>query len=149
MYIPFKKEELGCKPEDEDIVIKEYHKFIKNLNQNKTNPESEVMDYELFRKATMNNELVIDKYLTLNFPITDSGCSDQRRQLYLMQEELMVALAEIERENIEESEVWSCEGSAPIAQSTFPVPTDADLAVAKEQNKIFLVWLEKHCASSF
>ena len=149
MYIPFQKEELGGKPEDEDIVIKEYHKFIKSLNQNKTIPEASIMEYEAFRKATMNNVLVIDKHLTLKLPITDPRCSDQRRELYLVQEELMIALAQIEREDIEEAEVWSCEGSSPIAQSTFPVPTEADLVAAKKQNKMFLAWLEKHCASSF
>lgn len=104
MYIPFVKEELGGNPEDEDKVITEYRKFIKSLNQNKTREKMEVIGYEELRKATMNNILVIDKQLILYRGINDPRCSQQRRQLYLIQEQLMIDLAKIEREEAKELE---------------------------------------------
>jgi len=103
-YIPFMKEELGSRPEEEDIVLKEYHKFIKSLAQDKTTAGMEVLGIEAIQKATRDNRLVIDKYLTLFYPLDDPRTSPQRRDLYLRQQDLMHELAVIEREEAREAE---------------------------------------------
>jgi hypothetical protein len=150
ILIHVKEEELGTREEEEAKVLTEHHQFVRNISKQSAKIESgSVMSIEKLRKATMNNVLVIDKYLTLFYPLNDPRTSPLRRKFYLEQEQLMIDLSKIETEEEEEAEVYSCEGAAPTTQSTFPVPTESDLAIAKAQNQRFLEWLEKHSASSF
>jgi len=59
---------------------------------------------EDLEKATLNDELIIDKKLTLRHPLNDPRTKPQRRRFYLMQEQLMIDLAQIEREEVKEEE---------------------------------------------
>jgi len=110
VYIPFQEEQLGGNPEDETKVLSEYHKFLKTIAQDKTTAGMEVLDIEAIQKATRDNRLVIDKYLTLFYPLDDPRTSPQRRDLYLRQQDLMHELAVIEREEAREAD--DCSSSA-------------------------------------
>jgi len=111
ILIHVKEEELGTREEEEAKVLTEHHQFVRNISKQSAKIESgSVMSIEKLRKATMNNVLVIDKYLTLFYPLNDPRTSLLRRKLYLEQEQLMIDLAQIEREEAIESD--DCSSSA-------------------------------------
>jgi hypothetical protein len=111
LLIRIQEEELGTREEEEAKVLSEHHKFISSISKQSAKIEdASVMSLEKLRKATMNDVLVIDKYLTLFFPLNDPRTSPQRRDLYLRQQDLMHELAVIEREEAREAD--DCSSSA-------------------------------------
>jgi len=145
MYIPFQEEQLGGNPEDETKVLSEYHKFLKTIAQDKTTAGMEVLDIEKLQKATRDSRLVLDKYLLLFCPLDDPRTSPQRRDLYLRQEELMIALAEIEREEVEELEGELSSPAKPLEQDDTVLEigrlkdlTDKQVKTFKAQNRAYL-----------
>jgi hypothetical protein len=59
---------------------------------------SQTLTVEQLRAATLRGEVVIDKFLTLSYPLNDPRTSPTLRALYIRQEEMMM-------EHVEEDEV--------------------------------------------
>jgi len=146
LLIRIQEEELGTREEEEAKVLSEHHKFISSISKQSAKIEdASVMSLEKLRKATMNDVLVIDNYLTLFFPLNDPRTSPQRRDLYLRQEELMIALAEIEREEVEELEGELSSPAKPLEQDDTALEigrlkdlTDKQVKTFKAQNRAYL-----------
>jgi hypothetical protein len=97
-------EELGSRPEEEQIVLKNYHRFLSSLSKEKEKAGTECISLEELKRATINGELIIDKKITLPYPLNDKRTSPERRLLYLIQEEMMIAYTQFDREEAEEYE---------------------------------------------
>ena len=96
---------LGSDPNQEKVVLRGYHSFLKTLkSEDKVSSLKDIVPIEDLEKATLNDELIIDKKLTLRHPLNDPRTKPQRRRFYLMQEQLMIDLAQIEREEAKEEE---------------------------------------------
>lgn len=59
---------------------------------------------ELGDRATANCEVIIDKVCLLSYPLNDLRTSSTLRQVYLEQEQLMIDLVAIEREEAKEND---------------------------------------------
>jgi hypothetical protein len=108
--IHIKEEELGTLEEEENKVLAEHHRFMKKLlNDSPTDKmvTGSVISIDNLRDATLNDVLVIDSQLLLFYPLDDIRTAEERRELYLMQEQLMISLAQNEREEATEEELSS------------------------------------------
>ena len=152
---------LGGDPQVENIVLKEYHDFIKRVSAIKgekivgTQEHSWMKDKlmaEFGDKATANFECVIDRFCLLSYPLNDVRTSTTLRQVYLEQEQLMIDLAKIEREEAIElqSEMSSPSRELVVvpdticSTSTNTVISESNYAIAKAQNQRFLESLKTH-----
>ena len=146
--IHIKEEELGTLEEEENKVLAEHHRFMKKLlNDSPTDKmvTGSVISIDNLRDATLNDVLVIDSQLLLFYPLDDIRTAEERRELYLMQEQLMISLAQNEREEATEEEL-----SSPTEEQVGTVNwteisvkglkdlTEEQVATFKAQNQAYL-----------
>ena len=133
--------------EIESIVISANDKFLDGLHKQNTvmlrHRKSDSVGWMAGRKQVKDADdgLVIDKVCILSFPLNDSRTSQKLRDFYHDQEELMVDLAAIEREESREVELSSPAREMVIRAETSSIlktMSEADYQLMKENNWKFL-----------